>query len=91
MGCYCSFWRYIIKFAYTRHDDEGVSIVAAAPKAHLEKILGELTDEEYEEHVRQCSIPVDAIHVVKLPDDWEAPERASRDRWHLINGQIVVD
>jgi hypothetical protein len=80
-----------IKYAYTRPDG-GVSIVHAAPKEHIERVLGPLTDEAYEAHVVERSIPADATNVTKLPDDWTPPDdRTFRDAWKHDKGKVVVD
>lgn len=79
-----------MKLAYSRPDG-GVSIVMAAPKEALERALGKMTQEQYEAHVLKRSIPVDAIEVVKLPDDWIAPDRSTRNAWRLRDGKIVVE
>jgi len=80
-----------MKFAYmNRHG--GVSIVHGAPKESLEQMHGPMTDEQYEQHVRARSIPPDANDVVRLPDEWEPPSgRDKRDKWRLVNGEIIVD
>jgi hypothetical protein len=80
-----------LKFSYTRPDG-GVSIVHAVPKEQLERLFGEMTDEQYEEHVRTRSIPPDAVDVTKLPVDWSPPEdRTFRDAWKHDKGNVTVD
>lgn len=79
-----------MKFAYTRPDG-GVSIVMAAPKHQLERSRGPMTDDEYEAHVREKSIPPDAKDVTRLPDDWQPPPREKRDQWRIRNGEVVVE
>lgn len=79
-----------LKYAFTRPDG-GTSIVHAAPKEHLERLFGEMTDAQYEAHVRERSIPAGAINVTKLPDDWEQPDREFRDAWSLDKGKVDVD
>lgn len=75
-----------MKFAYSRRDG-GVSIIGAAPKAMVERLLGPLTNEAYEAHVRKA-IPSDAVDVIKLPDDWEdVPAQFCR----MSKGKIVVE
>jgi len=79
-----------MKFAYTSVDGR-VSIVHAAPRQNLEKLLGPMTDAHYEQHVRARSIPEDAKDVTRLPDDWKPPSgRDKRDKWRLVNGEIIV-
>jgi hypothetical protein len=80
-----------LKYAYTLPDG-GVAIVHAVPKEHLERLFGPLTDEQYEAHVVERSIPKDATEVTKLPDDWTPPDdRTFRDAWKLDKKSIGVD
>lgn len=80
-----------IKLVFSRPNGN-IEIVYAAPKEHLEAALGPLTDAQYEAHVRSRSIPADAVHVHKLPDDWRPPEdRTFRDAWTHDKGNISVD
>jgi hypothetical protein len=80
-----------LRYAYTRPDG-GVSIVNAAPKAGLERVLGPLTDEQYKAHVLERSIPADATDVTELPVDWSPPEdRTFRDAWKNDKGNVTVD
>lgn len=62
-----------LKYAYTQPDGS-VAIVHAAPKEHLGRLFGPMTDAQYEAHVVGRSIPVDAKDVTKLPADWVPPE-----------------
>jgi hypothetical protein len=72
-----------LKFAYTQPDGS-VAIVHAAPKEHLERLFGPMTDAQYEAHVLERSIPADATDVTRLPDDWKSPaDRSSRNTWKL--------
>lgn len=68
--------------------DGGVSVVHAAPKEDLEKVLGGLTDEQYREHVWSRSIPKDALNALELPDNYQLPGREFRNAW-LQNGKAV--
>jgi hypothetical protein len=80
-----------LKYAYTTPDG-GVAIVHAAPKEQLERVLGPMTDAQYEAHVRQRSIPDDATDVQKLPDGWTPPDdRTFRDAWKNDKGKVSVD
>lgn len=79
-----------MKLAFSRPDD-GVSIVIAAPKKTLERALGKMTQEVYEAHVLERSIPKDAVEVVRLTDDWVAPDRAHRAAWRLRGGKVVIE
>lgn len=76
------------KIAYTRLDG-GVSIVIPAPKEALEKVLGPLTDEQYEAHVRKRSIPTDAINVHDVEDESFLTDREFRDAW-ISNGSAIL-
>jgi hypothetical protein len=58
-----------LRFAYTRPNG-GVSIVSAAPKAHLERLIGEfgpLSDADYRDHVLRRSIPAGAANASSCP------------------------
>jgi hypothetical protein len=80
-----------MKYAFTRPDG-GVTIIHAASKKSLERVLGPLTDAQYEAHVVERSIPADATNVTKLPDDWTPPDdRTFRDAWKHDKGEVVVD
>jgi hypothetical protein len=73
----------------------GVVICQAAPKATLEKALGEMTDAQYRKHVLQRMLPdgVRQADVTFVADDWRAPDdRKFRDAWkHAGGGAIAVD
>lgn len=72
-----------MKIAYTRPDG-GLSIVIAAAKSDLERVLGPLTDDDYAEHVLQRSIPQGARDVRLLPDEWTPPDdRSFRSAWKI--------
>lgn len=69
-----------------------LSIVIAAPKAILEKVLGPLTDEKYRAHVWERSIPADAINPQEMPEGWTPPaDRTFRDAWRADGQAISVD
>lgn len=78
------------KIAYQRPDG-GTSIVIAAPKESLEKVLGPLTDAEYEAHVRERSIPEDALDVVDIDDSAIPQTREFRNAWVLSGANISED
>jgi hypothetical protein len=69
-----------MRIVYTRIDGV-VCIVNAAPKIDLEKVLGKLTQEQYEAHVWSKSIPENAINAIYIPDDMILPDREFRDAW----------
>lgn len=80
-----------MRIAYTRPDG-GISIVAAAPKEHLERVFGPLTDKQYRAHVIERSIPADALDVQELPDNLTLPEdRTFRNAWRMSDKSITVD
>jgi hypothetical protein len=80
-----------LRYAFTRPDG-GVTIIHAAAKADIERVLGPLTDAQYEAHVLERSIPADATDVTKLPDDWTPPDdRTFRDAWKNDKGKVEVD
>jgi len=76
-----------MRILYTRLDG-GLSVVNAARKEDLEKVLGSLTDEAYKAHVRERSVPVDAIDSIEIDDSYVLPEREFRDAWKQ-NGNLV--
>jgi hypothetical protein len=78
------------KIAYTRPDG-GISIIIPAPKANVEALLGPLTDAQYEAHVREKSIPLDAIEPVYINDEDIPSTREYRLGWTMKNGKITVD
>lgn len=64
-------------------------IIDPAPKERLELVLGSLTDEEYEAHVWERSVPKDAInpqYADSLPEDWYF-----RDAWKQNGKTGIVD
>lgn len=63
----------MLRYSYTRPDG-GVSVVCAAPKEHIERVLGPLTDAQYVAHVKERSIPADATNVVELAADDDVPK-----------------
>lgn len=66
-----------------KNTDNQLSIVHPAPKENLELILGKLTDEEYEKHVWDKSVPADAINA-KYIDANELPQdRTFRNAWEM--------
>lgn len=78
------------KIMYTRPDG-GVSIVIPAPKEALERILGELTEERYRNHIWYGSIPYDAIEPRFIEDDAIPADREFRNAWADISTEAKVD
>lgn len=79
-----------MRILYSRIDG-GVSIVTAAPKIDLEKVLGPLTDDEYKKHVIDKSVPDDVVNFLEVPDDYVFPDREFRNAWQLVDGTITYD
>ena len=75
------------KIAYTRADG-GVSIVYPVAKEQIEKVLGPLTEEQYEAHVRERSIPSDALNVHDFNDESFLADREFRDAW-VSDGKTI--
>lgn len=76
---------------YTRPEDDGLSVVIPAPKEQLEKVLGPLSQEDYEKHVWDRSIPKDAINPRVLPDDGLPSSREFRNAWCDVTPEASVD
>lgn len=77
------------KIAYTRPDG-GTSIIVPADKTSLERVLGTLSDAEYEAEIRKA-IPADATNVVDV-DESDLPEdREFRDAWKQVEGNTKID
>jgi len=78
------------KILYTRPDG-GVSVVIPAAKKDVEKVMGPLTEEAYEAHVRERSIPESASNVRDI-DDADLPEsREFRNAWVDVTAESRVD
>lgn len=80
-----------MKFAFMQPN--GVAaILMAAPKADIERDLGQLSDEDYRAHVMK-GIPLDATNVHELPDDWKPPstDRALRNAWVTDGKTVSID
>lgn len=80
------------KIIYTRPDG-GVNIICPAPKSHLEKMFGKLSKSQYEKHVRERSIPADAINVRSIDEKDIPKNRSLRDAWadNKPGTQIDID
>jgi len=68
------------KIIFTRRNGE-VTIVIPNTKEKVEEMLGPLTEEAYEDHVRKQSIPVDAIKVREIDNEDIPANREFRDAW----------
>jgi hypothetical protein len=76
-----------MKFVYTK--DGTLNVVVAAPKAHLEKVFGPLTDEQYKAHVISRSIP-EGVEFREITDNELPQDRLFRDAWK-DEGGIKID
>jgi hypothetical protein len=73
------------------HNGKAV-ICQTAPKEDLERVLGPLTDDAYEAHVMERSVPDDAKDIIFLIDDMAIPlSREFRDAWAIRDGRIETD
>lgn len=88
-----------MRFAFTRPEDGGLTIVIAAPKETLLPLIGtpdeagvmRLSDEDYRSHVLERSIPK-GVDFIELADDWQPPDdRTYRDAWVKAAGKVEVD
>jgi hypothetical protein len=80
-----------MKIMYTRPEDGGVSIVTAASKESIEKVLGPLTQEQYENHVVERSIPAGAVNARRITDDGIPTSREFRNAWVDVTLEDKVD
>ena len=80
-----------MKVLYTRPDDGGVSIVVAVDKETIEQILGPLTPEQYEAHVRQVSVPAEAVNVKLITDEDIPDTREFRNAWVDVTPDTKVN
>lgn len=80
-----------MKLMYTRPEDNGVSIVIAAPKEAIEKVLGPLTQEQYEQHIIERSVPANALKVKVISDSDIPADREFRDAWEDITNDNKVN
>lgn len=77
------------KICYTNTDGI-LCIVHPVAKEDIERVIGEMTDEEYINHIYDRSIPSDALNVREI-DDIEIPNgRYFRNAWK-DTGKIEVD
>lgn len=80
----------IRKILYTR--DNKVSLVIPAQKCDLERILGPLTQEQYEKHIWDCSIPSDALNARYIEESDIPTTREFREAWcdQVMGTQIDI-
>ena len=77
------------KLIYTNKKG-GVSVVIPCPKEDIERVLGPMTQEEYEAHVIERSIPK-GTKFEKLEDDSVLEDRVFRDAWKKYGTKIQID
>jgi hypothetical protein len=69
-----------MKYIFT--DDSGnVCVGAGAPKDQIEQLLGPLTDQQYEDHIIQTSIPPGSKFYSELPEDWKGHDIDFHGAW----------
>lgn len=78
------------KIIYTDHEGN-LCIVIPMEKRHLERVLGPLTEEEYEAHVRERSIPENAIGVRDVEDTDIPSNREFRNAWCDVTEETRID
>lgn len=79
------------KIVYTRSDDGGVCVITPVSKKDVERVLGPLTDTQYEAHVWDRSVPADAIDP-RYVDDSDIPTtREFRNAWVDVTNESIVD
>lgn len=78
------------KIIYTRPDG-GLSVIVPATKKSLEKSLGSLTDAEYEAHVRERSIPDDAVTERSIKPEDMPVDREFRNAWCDVTPESRID
>lgn len=79
------------KIMFTRADDGGLSVVIPAPKAGIEKVLGPLTQEQYENHVWDRSVPHNAINPRYVDEEGIPSTREFRNAWCDVTPEAKVD
>lgn len=79
-----------MKLIYTRPDDNGVSIVTAASKEHLERVLGPLSDKQYLAEIYK-SIPDTALKIREISDTDIPADREFRDAWCDVTDLFSID
>ena len=80
----------MLRFLYTTQSGE-VHIVLASPKDRIEAVLGPMSQEEYEAHVLERSIPADAINVKAITEDDIPHSREFRAAWVDVTPDTKVN
>lgn len=70
-------------------DNDRIALFSPVPKADLEKVLGPLTQEAYEDHIKERLGITDAPLVIDAAD--VPSDRLYRDAWCIKNGKIAED
>lgn len=70
-------------------DNDLISLFSPAPKADLEKVLGPLSQEAYENHIKERLGMTEAPLVIDAAD--VPSDRLYRDAWVLRDGKIVEE
>lgn len=78
------------KIIYTRTDDE-ISIVIPVEQTAIEKFTGVLSLEDYEQHVRDRSIPDNSINVREIEDVDIPTTREFRNAWEDTQVGTQID
>lgn len=85
------FWRPIMdKIIYTNSLGE-LCVVIPVPKEAIERVIGKLTDQEYEAHVIERSIPVDAVGVRYVKESDIPESREFRNAWCDTTTDSTID
>lgn len=80
-----------MKIMYTRPEDNGVSIVIAVPKEDIERVLGPLTQTQYEAHIIERSIPDNALNVKLISEEDLPADRKFRNAWVDVTPDTKVN
>lgn len=82
------------KIVYTRPDG-GITVVIPAPKEHLEKLYGKLSDSQYEDIVNKANdakMKRRGAKNIRVIDDSDIPaDREFRDAWVDVSDETKID
>ena len=79
-----------MKYIYTRPDG-GITLVCAAPKENIELILGNMTDEEYIDHIKDRSFPEGNTKWREITDNDIPQDYEFRDAWCDVTDDSKID
>ncbi len=79
------------KIIYTDAITGNLCVIVPASKGDLERVLGPLTQGQYEAHVRGRSIPRDAINPRSVNDSDLPSSRDFRNAWCDVTNSSTVD